>query len=93
MYFAAGIWPSEGIYIYALHASSGDVVWKNVDAGAFVMPQPHPTAEAKSGLSAQGYLVVSGDHLLVPTGRAVPACLDRRTGAIQYFHLQKYGRR
>ncbi|MHB8972952.1 MAG: outer membrane protein assembly factor BamB family protein [Pirellulaceae bacterium] len=91
VYFAAGIWPSEGIYVYALNASSGDVIWKNVEAGAIVMAQPHPTAEAKSGLSAQGYLVVSGEHLLVPTGRAVPACLDRRTGAFQYFHLQKYG--
>ncbi len=91
VYFAAGIWPSEGIYVYALDPSSGDVLWKNVDAGAMVMPQPHPGAEAKSGVSAQGYLVVSGGQLLVPTGRAVPACFDRRTGALQYFHLQKYG--
>ncbi len=91
VYFAAGIWPSEGIFIYALDAASGNVLWKNVDSGAIHMPQPHPTAEAKSGVSAQGYLAVSGDHLFVPTGRAVPACFDRRTGAFQYFHLQKYG--
>ena len=91
VYFAAGIWPSEGIFIYALDAASGNVLWKNVDSGAIHMPQPHPTAEATSGVSAQGYLAVSGDHLFVPTGRAVPACFDRRTGAFQYFHLQKYG--
>ena len=91
VYFAAGIWPSEGIFIYALDAASGSVLWKNIDSGAIYMPQPHSTAEAKSGVSAQGYLAVSGDRLFVPTGRAVPACLDRRTGALQYFHLQKYG--
>jgi outer membrane protein assembly factor BamB len=91
VYFAAGIWPSEGIFIYALDAASGTVVWKNTDTGSLFMPQPHPTAEAKSGVSAQGYLAVAGDRLFVPTGRAVPACFDRRTGALQYFHLQKYG--
>ena len=91
VYFAAGIWPSEGIFIYALDAATGNVLWKNVDSGAIYMPQPHSTAEAKSGVSAQGYLAVSGDRLFVPTGRAVPACFDRRTGAFQYFHLQKYG--
>ncbi len=90
-YFAAGIWPSEGIFIYALDPASGDVLWKNADSGSIYMPQPHPTAEAKSGVSAQGYLAVSGDRLFVPTGRAVPACFDRRSGALQYFHLQKYG--
>ncbi|MHB0957871.1 MAG: outer membrane protein assembly factor BamB family protein [Pirellulaceae bacterium] len=91
VYFAAGIWPSEGIHIHALNASTGEPLWKNVDSGALDMPQPHPGANAKSGVSAQGYLVVCGDRLFVPTGRAVPACFDRHTGAFQYFHLQKYG--
>ncbi len=91
VYFAAGIWPSEGIFIYALDAATGGVRWQNVDSGAIYMPQPHPTAEARSGVAAQGYLAVAGDRLFVPTGRAVPACFDRHTGAFQYFHLQQYG--
>lgn len=91
IYCAAGIWPSDGIYLYALDAKTGDVVWRNADSGSIYMPQPHGGANAKSGVSAQGYLVVSGDHLFVPTGRAVPACFDRRTGDFQYFHLQRYG--
>ncbi len=91
VYFAAGIWPSEGIYVYAVDANTGDVIWQNVDSGSIYMPQPHSTAEAKSGVAAQGYLVVSGDRLFVPTGRAVPASFDRRTGKLEYFHLQKYG--
>jgi outer membrane protein assembly factor BamB len=91
VYFAAGIWPSDGVFIYALDAASGAVRWVNDTAGGLYMPQPHPTAEAKSGVSAQGYLVVAGNHLLVPTGRAVPASFDRQTGRFEYFQLQKYG--
>ena len=91
VYCAAGIWPSDGIYLYALNAETGAVVWQNSDSGAIVMPQPHGGANAKSGVAAQGYLAVAGERLFVPTGRAVPASFDRRTGELEYFHLQKYG--
>ena len=91
VYFAAGIWPSEGLYLYALDAHSGDVLWCNDDSGDIYMPQPHGGANAESGVSAQGYLAVTGDRIFVPTGRAVPAAFDRLAGEFQYFHLQKYG--
>jgi len=91
VYFAAGIWPSEGIYLYALDAATGDVLWLNDSAGAIDMPQPHPSAEAKSGVSAQGYLAVAGDGLIVPTGRAVPAVFNRDDGTFRCFRLQDYG--
>ncbi|MCL4204029.1 MAG: PQQ-binding-like beta-propeller repeat protein [Pirellulaceae bacterium] len=91
VYFAAGIWPSEGIYLYALDAATGRVVWCNDDSGGMYMPQPHGGANANSGIAAQGYLAVAGDLLLVPTGRAVPAAFDRHTGKFAYFHLQRYG--
>ncbi len=90
VYFAAGIWPSEGIYVYAVDADTGKVIWCNDDSGSIEMPQPHPDAVARSGISAQGNLVVTGDVLLVPTGRGVPAALDRRDGTLRYFHLQQY---
>ncbi len=89
VYFGAGIWPSEGIYLYALDAASGKVLWCNDRCGRLSMPQPHPTAIATSGVSAQGHLVVAGDLLLVPTGRAVPAAFRRGDGKLVYFHLQE----
>ena len=92
VYFGAGIWPSEGIWIYALNAADGKVIWCNSDSGAILMPQPHGGAMAQSGITAQGYLATSDEQLFVPTGRAVPAALDRKTGKLQYFHLQKYGK-
>jgi outer membrane protein assembly factor BamB/ubiquinone/menaquinone biosynthesis C-methylase UbiE len=91
VYFGAGIWPSEGIYLYAIEAATGKVLWMNSDSGSIFMAQPHGGANAASGVSAQGYLVVNGDQLLVPTGRAVPAVFDRDTGKFRFFHLQANG--
>ena len=91
VYFAAGIWPSDGIFLYALDAETGATKWVNDSSGGIYMAQPHGGANARSGVSAQGYLVASGDKLLMPTGRAVPAAFDRNTGKFLYFHLQKYG--
>lgn len=91
VYFAAGIWPSEGIYLYALDAKSGKELWVNDKAGSIYMGQPHGGAYAASGVGAQGYLVINDEQLLVPTGRAVPASFDRATGKFKYFHLQAFG--
>ncbi|MFK5922447.1 MAG: PQQ-binding-like beta-propeller repeat protein [Verrucomicrobiota bacterium] len=89
LYFAAGIWPTDGIYLYALDPGDGKVLWKNDKTGSIYMPQPHPGADANSGTSAQGYLMAAGDQLFVPTGRAVPAVFDRRNGKLKFFHLQE----
>ena len=89
VYFSAGIWPSDGVYLHALDAQTGKPVWSNGDTGKIFMAQPHGGAEAESGVSAQGYLVAAGEQLLVPTGRAVPAFFDRATGKLRHYHLQK----
>ena len=90
VYFGAGIWPSEGIFLYALDPLTGNVIWQNDSSGSIEMDQPHGTARAKSGLSAQGYLAVSSDALFVPTGRAVPAVLRRTDGTLLNFPLQAH---
>ena len=91
VYFAAGIWPSEGVYLHAVDASSGDAIWTNEDSGGIFMPQPHGTADAKSGVSPQGYLLANETQLFVPTSRAVPAAFQRADGKFDYYHLQKNG--
>ena len=92
VYFGVGIWPSEGVYVCALDAATGEIVWNNDDSGGLEWDQPHGGARAESGISAQGYLVATDEQLLVPTGRGVPAGLSRADGALQYFHLQLYGK-
>lgn len=89
LYYAAGIWPSDGIFVYALDPQTGKEIWSNKDSGGIYMPQPHGGANAESGISAQGHLAAKGTRLIVPTGRAVPAALDRSNGELAFFHLQK----
>ncbi|MCH7987581.1 MAG: PQQ-binding-like beta-propeller repeat protein [Planctomycetes bacterium] len=91
LYWAAGIWQSEKIYIRAMNPETGKVLWTNDTSGGIRMAQPHGGAVAKSGVSAQGYLVANDAQLFVPTGRAVPAAFDRKTGKFQYYHLQRNG--
>ncbi|MDP6036149.1 MAG: PQQ-binding-like beta-propeller repeat protein [Verrucomicrobiota bacterium] len=88
LYFAAGIWRCEGVYVYAVNPKSGKVIWKNDSSGGIYMGQPHGGANAASGVSSQGYLAVTEKRVFVATGRAVPAAFDRATGKFQYYHLQ-----
>ncbi|MEM7011405.1 MAG: PQQ-binding-like beta-propeller repeat protein [Verrucomicrobiota bacterium] len=93
VYFAAGIWPSDGVSLYALDPATGETLWVNDTAGSIYMGQPHGGAFAKSGVAAQGYLLASDDRIFMATGRAVPASFDRETGAFQYLSLQANTRR
>jgi len=86
IYAGAGIWPTDGVYLYALNAADGVPVWTNADSGGLKMNQPHG-ASAQSGISIQGYLAVSGDRLLVPAGRGPYSSFLRSNGTYQYHHL------
>src|SRR5205823_11870477 len=79
VYFAASIWPFMGIFIHAVDARTGKVVWTNSGDGSIYMKQPH-NSESFASVAPQGPLVVVGDVLLLPGGRSVPACYDRKTG-------------
>ncbi len=91
VYFAAGVWPLEGVFVYALDAQTGQVEWVNDRCGALYGQQPHAGAEALGGLSPQGYLLVNGNDLLVPCGAARPATFDRRSGELLDFKLPSEG--
>ena len=91
VYYAAGIWPSDGIYLHALDARTGAVVWSNDKTGRMQMPQPHGGANADSGVPPQGYLLATEKRLFVPTGRSVPAAFGRDDGRFEYYLLQENG--
>jgi outer membrane protein assembly factor BamB len=93
LYWAAGIWQSEGVFLIAMDPATGQVLWKDSSAAQIEMPQPHGGANARSGVTAQGYLVATPEQLFVPTGRAVPAALARADGTFQYYRLQENGQR
>ncbi len=91
VYFTASIWPFMGTFIYALDAETGRVIWRNEGTGADYQNQPH-NSPAFAGIGPQGALVALADRLLVPGGRSVPACFDRRTGKLLYYHLAEYNK-
>ena len=92
VYFAASIWPFMGIFIHALDADTGQVIWTNDGDGSMFIKQPHNT-DSFAGVAPQGPLVVAGERLLIPGGRSVPACYDRRTGRFEYYELAENGKR
>lgn len=91
VYFAAGVWSFEGVFVYALDADSGDIRWINDRCGFLYGVHPHD-ARAFGGLTPQGYLLVQEDDLVVPCGTAVPAIFDRHSGELKSFELPRAGR-
>ncbi len=80
VYFAAGVWPFEGIYIYAVDAETGDERWVNSGTG-YWSEDAYRNAFSFSTIAPQGYLTIDGDRLIVSGGRARGAVFDRNTGA------------
>jgi len=89
LYLASGIWPSMGVFVYALDAETGKVLWKNEKLHFLPNTRVDHNLLGDAGCSPQGYLVVTGDKLLVPNGRAMPAGLQLKTGQLLYY-LQGY---
>lgn len=80
-YFGAGIFPHDDVFLHAVKATDGALVWKqdnvsSLDAG-------------RNDLSPQGYLLASDDLLVVPSGRTLPAVFDRATGRM--LHKREFG--
>ena len=78
VYFAAGVFPYEGLYVCALDAADGSVIWKNDTVG----DRAHELEFG--GISPHGYMLASRDVVYVPSARSMPAAFDRRTGRFLY---------
>lgn len=75
-YFGAGVFPAETVYLYAVEAATGKVIWKNDwisqrDAG-------------RDDLSPQGYMLATSELLYVPSGRSMPAAINRADGELRH---------
>lgn len=85
VYFAAGIWPTMGVFVVAVDAETGEFVWRADELDRIDEVRLDHNDLRESGLSPQGYLAVEGDRLLVPNGRSMPAALDRATGKLLWY--------
>jgi outer membrane protein assembly factor BamB len=84
IYFGASLWPFMGIFLHALDARSGAVVWQNTGSGSDYMTQQHGDP-AFAGVVPQGYLAATREKLVVSGGRTVPAVYDRASGKFEHF--------
>lgn len=75
-YFGAGIFPHEDVFLYAVDAENGKVIWQQDNISAL--------DAGRNDLSPQGYLLANDDYLFVPSGRSLPAVFDRKTGDFLY---------
>lgn len=98
-YLAAGIWATEGVFVYALDSATGREIWCNETADyAGVDFNPLLTVENRGelrhgvhdgdfgfyGLTPQGALAVTDETLLIPNGYNTTAGLDRETGRLLF---------
>ena len=83
VYFGAGLWPTEGVFVHAVDAESGKVVWSNTDSDHILKSNFDHGVGQNAGLMPQGYLAIVGDRLVVPCGTQLPAFLDLKTGKLQ----------
>ncbi len=84
VYFATGIWPWMGIFLYAVDAETGRLRWCNSGEGSRYTVQQHHSP-AFAGVAPQGYLATDGHVLLVAGGNTVPAAYRLDTGAFLHF--------
>ena len=86
VYIASGVWPTLGVFVYAVNAETGQVIWKNEKLNYLKKIKiDHNMVSDDTGLAPQGYLAVAGDILLIPNGRSMPAGLDLKTGEFRYY--------
>jgi len=81
-YFGAGVFPAEGLYLYAVNATDGRLLWKNDTYGR----------GGRSNVSPQGYLLASKERLFVSSGRTMPAAFSRKDGRYLFHRNFSWGR-
>ena len=92
VYFAAGLWPTQGVFVHAVDAESGQAVWSNTDSDHIPKSNWDHGVGKDAGLTPQGYLAIVGDRLIVPCGAQLPAFLDKKTGKLQTYTMGWGGR-
>lgn len=92
LYFAAGIWPDDGVYIHALDAASGKPVWANSNSNRIPKANMDHGVAQYAGLTPQGYLAIVGEKLVVPCGAQLAAFLDLKTGTLHDYTMGWGGR-
>ncbi len=92
IYFAAGLWPADGVFVHALDAESGRPIWSNTDSNHIPEANMDHGVGQFAGIAPQGYLAVVGGRLIVPCGAQLTAFLDLKTGKLADYNTGWGGR-
>jgi outer membrane protein assembly factor BamB len=85
VYFGCGLWPEEGVYVCAVDAGSGEILWRN-DRLSYLKDSMSDHGKVYDlGLPPQGYLAVIDGKLAVPSGRSLAAWFDLETGEMEPY--------
>jgi outer membrane protein assembly factor BamB len=83
VYVTAGTFPMMGVYIYALDAATGKVLWVNDNGHDRFSSELGPRPDCYASIAPRGELAVRDGTLLVPCGRLSGAAeLDCATGEL-----------
>lgn len=85
-YFYAGRVSHDRVFVYALNAESGDVIWKNEQLGRAVAATGPDCGVSPHGVSPNGTIAVTKDVLIIPHGPTFPAGVRRSDGKILYWN-------
>ena len=78
-YFGAGVFPHETVFLCAVKAETGEVLWRNDTYGQIGYKLEF------GGISPQGPLLASANTLFVPSGRAMPGAFRKADGTFLNF--------
>jgi len=87
VYVTAGMWNVDGVYIVALDAETGRIIWQNDSANYIYLVATHGE-EGIVNVPPQGYLLENEGTLIVPTGRGQPAGFDLATGKLLWYQVE-----
>ncbi len=89
-YFACGMWPSAGVYYYAVDARTGERAWCNDTTSHQYRAFPHDGVSF-GGPLPQGYLLAADGRLVVPSGQTSPAFFDVADGDFIRWNQKRPG--
>ena len=92
IYFGAGIWSGEGVFVHALNAATGKAVWSNAEGGRIEGANMDHGIEYFGGIAPQGHLAMVDNRLALPNGNHLPALLDKDTGKLGKYTVGWGGR-
>lgn len=85
LFFGSGVFPWEGVYVFALDPRTGETRWVNKEIGLIDDGFNDHARSYPVGLPPLGYTAIIDNRLAVPSGRAFPAFLELDNG-----HLLPY---